>query len=184
MPRFEPHPRIVVGVDGSDGSRTALVWALQEARERGGSVTVVLVWDDPYAVVGPPAPPTAAGPEYDRLRLVLDRAVADAIGELPGEPIVVRKRIVSGHPAEMLAAAAESADLLVVGSRGRSGLRGILLGSVSQRCALLSRVPVVIVPAAVQGARGAGSAAPKDISADADAEAGAGAPTPPFVSAP
>ena len=180
MPRFEPHPRIVVGVDGSDGSRTALVWALQEARERGGSLTVVLVWDDPYAVVGPPAPPTAAGPEYDRLRLVLDRAVADAIAELPGEPIVIRKRIVSGHPAEMLAAAAESADLLVVGSRGRSGLRGILLGSVSQRSALLARVPVVIVPAGVQEAKRAGSAAATDVPADA----GTDVPAPPVVSAP
>jgi nucleotide-binding universal stress UspA family protein len=60
----------------------------------------------------------------------------------------VERVVREGQPAEVLVEAAEDADLLVVGSRGLGGFRGLLLGSVGQQCAHHARCPVVIVPKA------------------------------------
>ncbi|GAA4990113.1 hypothetical protein GCM10025734_16780 [Kitasatospora paranensis] len=59
--------------------------------------------------------------------------------------VEVRERLVRGNAADVLLAAAEGADLLVVGSRGRGTFARALLGSVSQRCAMHAPCPVVIV---------------------------------------
>ena len=172
--REDPGPRIVVGVDGSDGSHLALAWALDEARRRGASVLAVMAWHDPYTIIGRPLPAEAAGGELDQLRAVLARAVADAQAAAPGPAVSIRALIRTGQPADVLAGAAAGADLLVVGSRGRGGFRGLLLGSVSQRCAQVTPVPLVIVPAS------AGA------DADGAGQAGAGVemPMPPRVVAP
>lgn len=62
----------------------------------------------------------------------------------------MRKRLVKGHPVEVLLSEAEGAKALVVGSRGMGGFRRTLLGSVSQQCALHATCPVVIVRANVE----------------------------------
>ena len=130
---------LVVGVDGSDGSRRALHWALEEARVRGASVRAVLVWS---YLDQPDGFDAAYGEDDARQRL--DRAVdevASEIGDVDLERIVV-----CDLPARALLEAARDADLLVVGSRGAGGFKGLLLGSVSQQVVQHAPCPVVVVP--------------------------------------
>lgn len=136
---------IVVGVDGSPGSVAALSWAVDEARRRGTRLTAVMVWDDPYTLVGPPPPPWVAGSDLSRMEELLDRTLARAVPEDATHGVEIRQEIRSGHPAQTLVEAASGASLLVVGWGGKSSLGSSLLGSVSLRCAQLSQVPLVVV---------------------------------------
>jgi nucleotide-binding universal stress UspA family protein len=136
-------PQIVVGVDGSDGSKEALEWALEEARLREAEVLAVYVW-----VCGPVAAlDRRATVDCDALqesaRELLDSFVAEIAAEQEG--VVVRQAVLSGPAAEALVAAARDAELLVVGSRGLGGFKGLLLGSVSNQCVQHASCPVVVV---------------------------------------
>jgi nucleotide-binding universal stress UspA family protein len=137
--------KIVVGVDSSDGSKEALRWAVAEGVLRQATVEAVHVWELPVFAATPfgDIPVDTGDFEREALRH-FDEAVdaVDASG-LP-EPIV--RSFVAGGPAPELLAAATDADLLVVGSRGRGGFAGLLLGSVSQQVSQHARCPVVIIP--------------------------------------
>jgi nucleotide-binding universal stress UspA family protein len=147
--------RIVVGVDGSEGSREALRWAAEQAALRGSALEVVFS----YATE-----PTAATFAYDetmsvevwqrarsdietRERQAADRAQALVAGMVEGiTGIEVEAVAIEGRqPAPTLLERAEGAELLVVGSRGRGGFKSLLLGSVSQQCVHHATCPVVIV---------------------------------------
>ena len=146
--------RIVVGVDGSPASVAALKFALEEARLRRATVLAVHAWVLPLfeGVPGPFLLPVAPDPPLEQARSlleaqaarVLDEAIAHVAAERPADVEVVSK-VVEAAPAAALLEAAEDAELLVVGSRGRGGFAGLLLGSVSQRCAQRATCPVVIV---------------------------------------
>ncbi|MGO9342060.1 MAG: universal stress protein [Acidimicrobiales bacterium] len=141
--------RIVVGVDGSDCSVQALSWALREAMRSGAEVEAVLVWSDPWALGGPPSLIGAGKEQIARLNGILDGAVKSAIAvEKSADAVRVTKRLLPGQAPQVLAKESASAKLLVVGTRGLTGLGRWMLGSVSQRCAQLSQVPIVIVPPA------------------------------------
>ena len=142
--------RILVGVDGSEGSRRALRWAIEEAAVRGASVDAVAVWQDPYR--------GDMTFEYEIPYLRRDRRatlehvdgkLAEAVAEVVGhDPVVeVDPLVVEGDPAETLCERSAGADLLVVGSRGHGGFARLMLGSVSSACAHRSRCPIAIVPA-------------------------------------
>jgi nucleotide-binding universal stress UspA family protein len=134
--------RIVVGVDGSDESKAALRWAVEEARLRGAAVRVVHAWSLRYAVGPGIAIPAFTVEELQRdSEQMLEAALAgvDAAG------LEIERVSVEGGAARLLVEAAEDADLLVVGSRGHGGFAGLLLGSVSQQCAHHAPCPVVIV---------------------------------------
>jgi nucleotide-binding universal stress UspA family protein len=138
---------IVVGVDGSDGARAALAFALAEARLRGTSVRAVAAWHVPAAMTGPgfPAPdPALVGELEVEARRTLEQALDDA-GDLAAG-VEVETSVRPGAPARVLLDEAQDADLLVVGSRGLGGFRGLLLGSVGQQCAHHAPCPLVIVP--------------------------------------
>jgi nucleotide-binding universal stress UspA family protein len=138
--------RIVVGVDGSEASRHALDWACDEARRRQCAVDAVHAWHAPY-MVGYPVAGTEPSPvTYEQAgKQILDQAVDGA--DTSGLPAPVSRVLLLGHPAEVIIGQAKGADLVVVGSRGRGGFRGLLLGSVSQQVAHHAPCPVVIVPA-------------------------------------
>ena len=143
---------IVVGVDGSPGSLEALRFAAAEARLRGTRLRVVHAWAVPLAVVLPePAilgQPVIPEPEFEQVRAALvseAEKIVDGVLAAVDAPDAERL-LVEGTPAHALVQAAEGADLLVVGSRGRGGFAGLLLGSVSQQCAHHAPCPVVIVP--------------------------------------
>ena len=139
--------RIVVGVDGSEGARRALEWAVAEAKMRDAQVVVIHAWTEPAAVaVGSLVSAGAVEPEVfeDAAERTL-REVLAAVGTT-GLPHGIESRLVAGAPAPALLDASHDADLVVVGSRGLGGFSGLLLGSVSQQVAHHATSPVVIIP--------------------------------------
>ena len=137
---------IVAGVDGSATSRAALRWAVDEARRHGASLTAVHVWHDPYTGSALPFAPGLVDPtSYQAVGERLLDSVVDG-EDLSGLSEPVRRLVVHGSAAHALVEAAKGADLLVVGSRGRGGFAGLLLGSVSQQVIHHAPCPVLILP--------------------------------------
>lgn len=133
---------IVVGVDGSEGAQGALRWALSEARLRQWEVTAVLAWgflDQHHRAVAPSFDPHYC--EADA-KAALDAYIEDAVGAAAA---LVKRSVVDDLPAHALVEAARDAELLVVGARGLGGFRGLLLGSVSQKCLHETPCPVAVV---------------------------------------
>lgn len=140
-----PH-QVEVGVDGSDGARAALAWGLREAQLRGGAVRPVTVWPadpPPHAHDAGIGLPGVADLERD-VRSRMGTEAAEVAASTGCEAVPVHPEVRYGQPAQQLVDTAGN-GLLVVGSRGRGGLRGALLGSVSQQCAQYARGPVVVV---------------------------------------
>jgi nucleotide-binding universal stress UspA family protein len=140
---------IVVGVDGSHGSRLALRWAIGEAALRGTDIEAVATWQSPtYAYTGVAVMPPIVE-LGDAASEALDQAIAAEVAGATGADadVVVRPVVVEGPAAAVLIERSREADLLVVGSRGYGGFRGLLLGSVSHQCASHAECPVVVVPA-------------------------------------
>jgi len=139
--------RIVVGVDSSPGSAAALAWALKLAAETGAELEAVYAWELSYAWIDGYAPDIERWSHETEVaaRERLDAAIDGVLG---GQPhyTEIRRTVVEGQPAKALLDRSKEADLLVVGSRGRGGFTGVLLGSGSQQCVHHSRVPVVVVP--------------------------------------
>jgi nucleotide-binding universal stress UspA family protein len=140
---------IVVGVDGSEESNEALRWALAEARLRGTTLRAVHAWTLPVTVtVSGYGGVTPIDMELlSFARDAADELLAGVLREVAEEApdIGVERAVLEGPPAAILVEEAKSAELLVVGSRGLGGFRGLLLGSVSQQCAQHALCPVVIV---------------------------------------
>lgn len=138
--------RIVVGVDGSPGARQALRWALSEASLRGASVEVVHAWSypdqGPQAASSPGLAVTVETLEEGALQVV-EESLA---GLVVREDLQLRRHVAPSPASLALVEAAEGADVLVVGARGRGGFAGLQLGSVAQQCAQHTPCPLVIVP--------------------------------------
>ena len=145
-------PRVVVGVDGSAGSREALARAVAEAGRLDADVTAIAAytvrsyWSGAYQ---------AAVPPVERLREAV-RSDAEAMVAEAGAPTTVGIRVlpVEGPAGDTLVRAAEGAELLVVGSRGRGAVRGMLLGSVALHCVIHAPCPVMVVRARAGAAVG------------------------------
>ncbi|MET9730224.1 universal stress protein [Streptomyces sp. NPDC006458] len=135
-------PRVVVGVDGSPSSGTALRWAVRYAGLAGATVDAVAAWDLPGAHTWS-APAVDVDVDEDIARQALAQELRDVLGDESAAS--VRALVVRGNPVDVLLRAAEGAEVLVVGSRGRGGFARALLGSVSQHLAQHARCPVVIV---------------------------------------
>ncbi|MCU7729500.1 universal stress protein [Actinoplanes sp. KI2] len=135
---------IVVGVDGSDGGRRALEWAVREADTRGSAVQAVTAWQwDGLDYT----PAIAANPQEakERATRLLDDEI-HALVARHGSHLPIAAEVVEGSPGETLARAAGSADLLVLGSHGHSRVRHTVLGSVSEECIRRATCPVVVIP--------------------------------------
>jgi nucleotide-binding universal stress UspA family protein len=135
---------IVVGVDGSPGSRTALKWAAAEAADHGADLIVINVWEHTLL---PPAGSVSVSEHYvpdpsQRTADDLLQVIKEELGEEP--PVVVQPRVKQGRPAKVLIEESEGADLLVVGNRGHGGFKGLVLGSVSQHVAAYAQCPVTV----------------------------------------
>ncbi|WP_116248014.1 universal stress protein [Nocardiopsis sp. FIRDI 009] len=144
-----PKGRIVVGVDGSDSSRRALRFGLNEALLSGASVEVVNSWEVPL-------PADVSALEADAREAheeVFDRQSEEIVAGVLAEVIDDRTENLDisavrmqADPVEALLEAGRDADLIVVGSRGRGGVSGLLLGSVSQGVLHRALVPVAVLP--------------------------------------
>jgi nucleotide-binding universal stress UspA family protein len=135
----QPAGRIVVGVDGSPTSLAALRFAHRQAQLTGAELHAVTTWAYPLSFDEPVDPTDWQA----NAETILDTALGEALAA--SDAAGVLRHVAEGHPAGVLLASVEAADLLVVGSRGHGGFAGMLLGSVSQHVAAHSPCPVVVV---------------------------------------
>lgn len=140
----EPAASIVVGVDGSERSRLALRWAVDEARRRSARVRVVMSWSMPYAFVGLEAAVAIPTDRFERDAAArLHEIVTETVPEADRALVVEVLR--AGNPVPALLDEAASAELLVIGARGTGGFLGLLLGSTADQIVKHATCPVVVV---------------------------------------
>jgi nucleotide-binding universal stress UspA family protein len=140
--------RIVVGVDDSEQAAAALRWALAEGVLRQATVEVVHAWSPPVSAL--PFGATLVIPVDEAAidsaaRASVDELVGAALAERDGPQPEVQVTILPGGPSVTLVEVAEGADMLVVGSHGRSGLSRLMLGSVAMACVNHAPCPVVVI---------------------------------------
>ncbi|MEO8694712.1 MAG: universal stress protein [Acidimicrobiales bacterium] len=140
---------IVVGVDGSGGAKDALRWACQEAMLYGDTkVVAVSTWFAPVPVMSPWLPNVDLPID---LTEPTEKGLADTVAAVVGDEFAsvrVEQRVIHGAPGPVLIAEAVHSDLVVVGSRGLGGFKGLLLGSVSHQVVTHAACAVVVVPQA------------------------------------
>jgi nucleotide-binding universal stress UspA family protein len=148
MDQNERGGKVVVGVDGSPGSRDAAAWALDEARRRDAELETVFAFVMPtfaYSAPGfvPPDPESIELEGNDLIEQALSLVSA-------GSDIKMHSRVCNGRPEDVLCQVAQEPDvrLLVVGRRGHGDLAELVLGSVSHRLSHHAPIPLVIVPRA------------------------------------
>lgn len=144
--RVQPDGGVVVGDDGSSGSAVALRYAVDEARRRSCTLHVVRAWSITTGVRPRDLPTGIAASlaEYEAATLAEERAhVERCVGPDPGVPLEVHA--VHAPAAQALIEASATAEVLVVGTRGRGGFRSLVLGSVADQCIRHAAGAVVVV---------------------------------------
>jgi nucleotide-binding universal stress UspA family protein len=148
-----PPGDVVVGVDGSDPAVRALDRAADEAHRRDTGLRIVhgLPWPDP-GEVGFGLDADRERPAHEAARNILDLAAVRVADRHPGLPVALE---LSAEPAATaLVRLGRTAALTVVGTRGRGGFTGLLLGSVSLRVAAHTLSPLMVVRGEDVAARG------------------------------
>lgn len=133
------NPVVVVGVDGSADSMTALKWAETYAKATGATLRLVTAWSWPVSY-GVPLYIEAYNPEAEAESMI-EKAKSELL--LPAERIETACR--QGQSGPVLVAEGEGASLLVVGSHGHSAIGSVLLGSTSNYCTHHAPCPVAII---------------------------------------
>lgn len=132
---------IVVGVDGSEGGRHALRWAVTEGQRTGAAVEAVTAWTWDGSRYG------ATGPRIEReLAEQVSRHELAAVLADVGLSSPVAREVVQGDPVRVLLDAARHARMLVLGSHGNSRFHHAVLGSISEKCVRHATCPVVVIP--------------------------------------
>ncbi len=141
--------RIVVGTDGTDGSRDALRWAAEQAHELGAETVAVFAVRPTTEFLM--ALPPMSNDYLDRARDALEDTWCRPLREAQ---VPYRALIVEDEPAHALLEVAEreGADMIVLGANSHGNLADRLLGSVTYKVAHRAHCPVVIVPGASHGA--------------------------------
>jgi nucleotide-binding universal stress UspA family protein len=141
--------KMIVGVDGSDISRRALIWASRMAAGRGVVVDPVLSWHYPATIST--ALGDVVGPRLEDLDATgkeqLESLLSGTREFCHPETTITDGLVAQGAPGAVLCDLAVDAELLVVGSRGHGGFKGLALGSVSSHCANAAPCPVAVIPA-------------------------------------
>jgi nucleotide-binding universal stress UspA family protein len=132
--------RIVVGIDGSPASLLALEWAARQAELTNSLLEIVAAWEWPTGF-GWTAIPEGYDPATDTEK-VLEPVLSSLRVAHPR--VMLKQKIVEGHPAPVLVKESRGADLLVVGSRGHGEFVGMLIGSTSEHCVANAACPVVV----------------------------------------
>ena len=145
MSHTENTSPILVGVDGSEPSIDALRRAATIAIALETPIEAVTTWE--YPMMNDGYYPDGWSPENDA-ELILEAAVGTAFPD--GAPADLRRTILHGSTARVLIDYSETASMLVLGSRGRGGFAGLLLGSVSAACAAHAHCPVLVMHQSAQ----------------------------------
>ena len=137
-----PHPSqapVVVGVDGSPASEHALELAFEQASFRDVDLVAVHAWSDTGVFEFP-------GVDWTTMQSLAEETLSERLsGWQERYPdVLVRRVVAADRPAHQLLEQSESAQLLVVGSHGRGGFAGMLLGSVSTAIVHGARMPVIV----------------------------------------
>jgi nucleotide-binding universal stress UspA family protein len=136
------NPRIVVGVDGSALSTNALEFAIEETQLRHGHLHVTYA----YPSMEKPVTGSTGKDYYEQVEAEARTFMEGIMASAPStEGVEVEWLAVPGNPAEVLIEASSGAALLVVGSRGVGGFKGLMIGSVSTQCVHHSHCPVLVV---------------------------------------
>ncbi len=150
---LEPMPRqeIAVGVDGPPIGEPALAFAFEEASRRRARLRLVHVWADPGTVVVGGMTPLVYDADLvaEEHTQRLNDALTTWRDKYPDVEVVIE--VVHGRPVPILAGVSARADLLVVGTRGRGGFAGLVLGSVSHGLLHHAHCPLAVVPSAHLG---------------------------------
>lgn len=144
--------KILVATDGSRHSRKAVVFSAELARQLHATLTLLGVIDTAYLISPGVSPEVSPGnireSTEDLLRQATDAYLDEALTECTKQDLTVSKLIRTGHPVEEIvrAAEAEQADLIILGSHGRSALKAAVLGSVAYGVLHKdAKIPVLIV---------------------------------------
>ncbi|MEO6798284.1 MAG: universal stress protein [Candidatus Dormibacter sp.] len=137
--------RIVVGVDGSTNSYSALKWAIRMAKALGSQITAVYAVNIPVYFLEPYSIPVQFDDEWRQE--IKDEFENKWCKALKTSGVRYRTVMEDGRPATVIAGVAdrEAADLIVIARRGRGEVRELLLGSVSHELALHSKRPVLLI---------------------------------------
>jgi nucleotide-binding universal stress UspA family protein len=155
---------VVVGVDGSAAAAAALRWALDEACCRARPLRIVHAAEQAHSDAFIRANPVFVAEEREADERILDAAVEHARTAAPGVDICGVREV--GEPSAVLLAQARAAEIVVLGSRGRGGFSGLLLGSTSLKVAMRAACPVVVCRPAVDAASARPSAGRVVVGAD------------------
>jgi nucleotide-binding universal stress UspA family protein len=140
---------IVVGVDGSDHSHRALIWAMRQAAQQHVPLTVLAVRPDPVRPATGIYWGVHAYPEDSHNNQAAQKAIGEIVEQARNEigetAPQVTVSVVTGDPAQELINASRDADLVVVGSRGSGGFASLLMGSVSSKVTHHAAGPVVVI---------------------------------------
>lgn len=135
--------RIIVGVDGSPSANKATEWAAQEADLRGATLELIHAWNYPNLGYGGYV---AVLEDFEKDASTVLEAVTAAVREAHPTLILI-STLVQGPTAQTIIDKASQADMVVVGSRGKGGFSGLLLGSVGQQLVHHCQAPIVIIHA-------------------------------------
>ncbi len=148
---------VVVGLDGSSGAGAALRFALDEAARTGSELVAAHAWEVPLPIDVPVLDPASRAGARDFLIARADKYIRNLVEEARGEytkNVPVKVEVVQDQAAHALLNKGNKAALMVVGSRGRGGFTGLLLGSVSQTVLHYTRVPVAVIRPSSQWSKG------------------------------
>ena len=145
--------RIVVGLDASERSVAALSYAYTQASSREVGLTVVHSWwQEPGGFLADDSWDGDWTAVSDQETAMVGELLAGWHEEYP--EVEVRRHLVRGHPVGTLVEESRGAEMLVIGSRGRGGFTGLVLGSVSRRLLHAASCPVAVVRSAAAAAEG------------------------------
>lgn len=148
------HREVVVGVDGSESCAAAIGFAFEEAMLRGARLRAVLAWRHPVSTAPGDMQPLIYDPEVvmaEEERTLME-CLAGRREKYPDVEVV--HEVVHDRPVRALTGASARADLLVVGTRGRGGFTGLMLGSVSHAMLHHAHCPLAVVPLSAADADG------------------------------
>ncbi len=149
-----PHTTWLVGVDGSECSRHAALWAAENVTGRADELQLTSAWSIPASTAMSPMSPIPTTSLYESLEGSAVAAVNELAEHLtPSLSIPITTSVGSGGASTVLLGAARHSSLLVVGTRGRGGFARLALGSTSTQCATHSPIPVAVIPMTAPTAR-------------------------------